>query len=93
MDDINYYIGQGMKYFDTPEFTYENLSGVKCDDFVFNYTLKYDYQNGTISTSLPSFIQYDGYNLIIAVNTTDKELIGIHDFYHAARPPVGSGFE
>ena len=93
MQDINYYIGQGMKYFDTPEFVYLNDDDEECTDFVFNYTLKYDYQNGTISTILPSFIQYDGYNLIIAVNTTDISRIGIHDFKHSARPPVGPGYE
>lgn len=56
MNDIDYYIGQGMKYFDTPEFTYKDFSGDVCDDFTFNYTLKYDYQNGTISTTLPSWL-------------------------------------
>jgi hypothetical protein len=56
MDDIDYYIGQGMKYFDTPEFIYYDSSDAQCDDFSFNYTLSYDYNNGTISTTLPEWL-------------------------------------
>jgi hypothetical protein len=85
LDTIKYYIGFGVRYYTFDDFTYY-MGGDECDDIGFNYTLTWSEDD---DGNIPDFIRLDGYNNIIAVNTSDDGDIGTYRMTLTARPTFG----
>lgn len=94
--DVEYYIGYGVKYYQFDPWTMTSAldEDITCTDIYFDYDLymknnvTYNETTNAAIYSLPDFMLFDSANLILMVNTTDEENVGIYRMQLRGFPKV-----